>query len=133
MPPTNKLLVIGQCVATSLKNAVKVSFRTQELDENLFMYFQKKRVLYAHDENKVCKLGDIVLIKQLAQQWTKEITHEVVKVVFPLGDVIDPLTGKKSIGPIYEEHLDRRIRSLGQEVTGYLKYKDEQQKKISDN
>lgn len=36
-----------------------------------------------------------MLLKKLPERMTTLITHKVDKVVYPLGDVTDPVTGKK--------------------------------------
>jgi small subunit ribosomal protein S17 len=38
-----------------------------------------------------------VLIKELSQRLTKLITHHVEEIVYPLGDITDPMTGKKVV------------------------------------
>lgn len=37
---------------------------------------------------------------------TRLITHQVKKVVYPLGDVVDPLTNKKVVAGKYREEID---------------------------
>lgn len=37
----------------------------------------------------------MVLLEQLPDKLTRLITHKVKKVVYPCGDVTDPITGKK--------------------------------------
>lgn len=54
----------------------------------------------------MCKTGDIVLIKQLPQKMTRIITHEVLDIVYPLGDVTDPLTGKKCVVGKYRDDVE---------------------------
>lgn len=54
--------------------------------------------MYAHDPEKLCKSGDIILIEELPHKLTTLITHKVNKVVYPLGDITDPITGKKVVG-----------------------------------
>jgi small subunit ribosomal protein S17 len=39
----------------------------------------------------------MVLIQQLPEKLTRLITHNVLEVVYPLGDVTDPITGKKVV------------------------------------
>jgi small subunit ribosomal protein S17 len=39
----------------------------------------------------------MVLIQQLPEKLTRLITHKVLEVVYPLGDVTDPITGKKVV------------------------------------
>jgi len=36
-----------------------------------------------------------VLIQELSEKLTTHITHKVLKVVYPLGDVTDPISNKK--------------------------------------
>jgi len=52
-------------------------------------------VYYAHDPEQQCKTGDVVLSQELSEKLTTHITHQVLKVVYPLGDVTDPITNKK--------------------------------------
>jgi small subunit ribosomal protein S17 len=40
----------------------------------------------------------VVLIQELPEKLTTYITHKVLKVVYPLGDVTDPITNKKVAG-----------------------------------
>lgn len=65
------------------------------------------------DPNKVCKAGDIVLIKELPQRITRLITHEIEEVVFPLGDVTDPVTGKKCVVGKYRDQIDEATELFG--------------------
>lgn len=58
-------------------------------------YFHKDEVYYAHDPEQQCKTGDVVLIQELPEKLTTYITHQVLKVVYPLGDVTDPISNKK--------------------------------------
>lgn len=53
---------------------------------------------YAHDPEKECKSGDVVLIQELPEKLTTLITHRVLKVVYTLGDITDPITNKKVAG-----------------------------------
>ncbi|VVC44363.1 Ribosomal protein S17/S11,Nucleic acid-binding, OB-fold [Cinara cedri] len=89
------LLLLGRCVPSVKKNASKIIVKKLELDENLLMYFNKDEVYYAHDPEQQCKSGDVVLIKELPEKLTIHITHEVLKVIYPLGDITDPITNKK--------------------------------------
>lgn len=56
---------------------------------------------YAFDPDKRCKDGDIVLIKELKEKKTTLITHELVKIIYPLGDMICPLSGKATVNLSY--------------------------------
>lgn len=63
----------------------------------MLQYFGEFEYYYAHDPEKICKTGDMVLIQHLPQKLTRLITHKVLEVVYPCGDVTDPLTGEKVI------------------------------------
>lgn len=72
----------------------------------VLQYFYKLEHIYAHDPEKKCKTGDIVLIEQLPEKLTKIITHRVKEVVYPYGDVTDPITGKKCIVSKYRYDIN---------------------------
>lgn len=71
-----------------------------------FQYFSKFEYIYAHDPEKKCKTGDVVLIEELPKRMTRLITHKVKSVVYPLGDVVDPLTNKKVVAGKYRDEID---------------------------
>ncbi|CAG9133917.1 unnamed protein product [Plutella xylostella] len=108
-----KFLLLGQCVPTVKQNAAKIRVKRLELDENLLMYFRKDEFYYCHDPEKLCKTGDIVLIKALPQKLTKLITHEVKEVVHPFGDITDPVTGKKVAKERYRDDVEREAALYG--------------------
>ncbi|XP_063830401.1 small ribosomal subunit protein uS17m [Ostrinia nubilalis] len=114
-----KFLLLGQCVPTVKQNAAKIRVKRLELDENLLMYFKKDEFYYCHDPSKVCKTGDIVLIQALPQKLTKLITHEVKEVVYPLGDVTDPVTGKKVAKERYRDDLEIENKIYGEVDTAF--------------
>ncbi|XP_034835265.1 small ribosomal subunit protein uS17m [Maniola hyperantus] len=101
-----KFLLLGQCVPTVKQNATKIRVKRLELDENLLMYFRKDDFYYCHDPDMKCKTGDIVLIQKL-------ITHEVKEVVYPFGDITDPVTGKKVAKERYREDVDKEAEIYG--------------------
>lgn len=111
-------MLIGQCIAHETKNAAKVRVKKLEFDERLHMYFSKHTNFYAHDPDKQCKVGDIVLIKVLPEKMTRFITHSLVKVVYPFGDVTDPITGKKCVVSSYRENIDKRNEMFGMAEEG---------------
>ncbi|KAJ2948299.1 hypothetical protein O0L34_g7536 [Tuta absoluta] len=108
-----KFLLLGQCVPSLKQNAAKIRVKRLELDENLLMYFRKDEFYYCHDPNQKCKSGDIVLIQALPQKLTKLITHEVKEVVYPFGDITDPVTGKKVAKAMYREDVERQSELYG--------------------
>ncbi|KAJ4434928.1 hypothetical protein ANN_23499 [Periplaneta americana] len=84
-------------------------------------YFKEYEFYYAHDPEKICKTGDLVLIQQLPEKLTRLITHKVLEVVHPLGDITDPITGKKVVVDKYREHMDEERKLFG-ESEGAFKY-----------
>lgn len=52
-------------------------------------------MFYAHDPEELCKTGDVVLIQELPEKLTTFITHKVLNVIYPLGDITDPISNKK--------------------------------------
>ncbi|XP_016953363.1 28S ribosomal protein S17, mitochondrial [Drosophila biarmipes] len=107
------LLLMGQCMPCIKQNASKIRIRRMELDKNLNMYFKKDEFYFAHDPQKVCKTGDVVLIRELPERLTRLITHNVEKVVYPLGDITDPLTGKKVVVGKYREDIEMTNQLFG--------------------
>lgn len=66
-----------------------------------------------HDPDKQCRSGDIVLIKEMPQKLTKLITHSIEEIVFPLGDVTDPVTGEKCVVGKYRYQIEEANRLFG--------------------
>jgi len=104
---------LGTCVPSSKQNAAKVRIPRLQFDDYIHMYFKEHDFVYANDPDKLCKTGDVILIKTLPEKLTRLITHEVVKVIYPLGDIVDPVTGKEIVGSRYREDLDEEIKLYG--------------------
>ena len=71
----------------------------------------------------MCKTGDVVLIEQLPKKMTRLITHAVKKVVYPLGDITDPMTGKKVVSGKYRDHIEAVNKVYGKKE-GAFKYEE---------
>lgn len=112
-------LALGKCFPSVKANAVKICITKMELDENLLMYFKTFEEVFAYDPNKLCKSGDIVLIETLPQKKSKLITHQVIKVVFPLGDVVDPISGKKVVTSRFREDIVDAAKLYGEEKSRF--------------
>ena len=78
-----------------------------------FQYFKKDEFYFVQDPSKKCKTGDIVLIKELPQKLTRLITHSIEEIVYPLGDVTDPITGKKVTVGKYREDIEEANQLFG--------------------
>ncbi|KAK9508275.1 hypothetical protein O3M35_007972 [Rhynocoris fuscipes] len=86
------------------------------LDKNLLAYFREFTYIYALDTEKKCKTGDIVLIEELPEKVTKLITHKVKEIVFPLGDITDPITGKKVSASDFREDIEEKSKLFGENI-----------------
>lgn len=53
---------------------------------------------------------------------TRLITHEVKKIVYPLGDITDPLTGEKCVVGKYRQDVDE-INKIYGELPSRFQYK----------
>ncbi|XP_076029402.1 mitochondrial ribosomal protein S17 [Oratosquilla oratoria] len=115
-------MLIGQCIAHEISNAARVKVKRPILDKNLLMYVSKHEKFYAHDPEGICKVGDIVLIKALPNKLTRQITHELVKIVHPYGDITDPITGKKCVVGNFRENVKLRNEMFGKNEEGGFDY-----------
>ncbi|KAI9575630.1 28S ribosomal protein S17, mitochondrial isoform X1 [Glossina fuscipes] len=116
---TRTLLLLGVCLPCVKRNTSKIRIRRMELDTNLNMYFKKDEFLFAHDPEKMCKTGDVVLIRELAQRLTRLTTHKVEKVVYSLGDITDPITGKKVVLGKYRDDIEEANCLFGKSTKGF--------------
>lgn len=55
-----------------------------------------------------------MLVKELPQKFTTLITHSVEEIVFKLGDITDPITGKKVIIGKYRDHINEANKLYGE-------------------
>ncbi|XP_019866927.1 28S ribosomal protein S17, mitochondrial [Aethina tumida] len=116
---TKAHILLGQCVPCLKENTSKFKVKRLELDKNLLMYFKKDEFIYAHDPDKKCKTGDIVLIEQLQEKKTRLVTHAVKEIVYKFGDIVDPLTGKKCIAGKYRDHIEAVNKVYGETEQGF--------------
>lgn len=58
-------------------------------------------------------------MKELSQKMTKLITHSVEEIVYPLGDVTDPITGKKCVVGKYRDEIDETNKLFGKSEKGF--------------
>ena len=68
-------------------------------------YYNKRKTYFAHDALQQCIVGDIVLLKALPEKKSKHVNHELAEIVYKVGNVVDPLTGKKVAGRRFLEPL----------------------------
>jgi len=71
----------------------------------LSKYYNKRKTYFAHDALEQCTVGDVVLLKALPEKRSKHVKHELSEIVYKVGRVVDPLTGKRVAGKQYLEPL----------------------------
>ena len=67
----------------------------------IFQYFSDKSHHWASDPDAKAKEGDLVLIKSMEEPQSDKVKHFVREIVFPLGNVTDPVTGRRCRGTEY--------------------------------
>ncbi|XP_051847976.1 28S ribosomal protein S17, mitochondrial [Antechinus flavipes] len=95
--------VVGKVIGTAMQKTAKVQVNRLVLDPYLLKYFNKRKTYFAHDALEQCTIGDIVLLRALAVPRAKHVKHELAEIVFKVGRVIDPITGKPCAGTKYLE------------------------------
>lgn len=103
-----------------MKYNTKVSFLLFFLF--LLQFFNKRKTYFAHDPLQQCVVGDIVLLKALPERRSKHVKHELAEIVFKVGNVIDPITGKPCAGTRFLENLSDS-ENLTEADTTYLSEK----------
>ncbi|XP_043820464.1 28S ribosomal protein S17, mitochondrial isoform X2 [Dromiciops gliroides] len=95
--------IVGKVVGTAMQRTAKVQVNRLVLDPYLLKYFNKRKTYFAHDASEQCTVGDIVLLRALPVPRTKHVKHELAEIIFKVGRVIDPITGKPCAGTAYLE------------------------------
>lgn len=106
-------LVLGKCLGPSLKSTVKVLVPSLKLDTFFNMYFRENQQLLANDNDLQCEAGDWLLVRQLPQPLSIRVNHKVERIVYKSGRVIDPLTGRHSLGYEYADEADTTSQLFG--------------------
>ncbi|KAF1630121.1 UNVERIFIED_CONTAM: 28S ribosomal protein S17, mitochondrial, partial [Eudyptes pachyrhynchus] len=95
--------VVGKVIGTAMIKTAKVRATRLVLDPYLLKYFNKRKTYFAHDALQQCSVGDIVLLRALPVPRSKHVKHELAEIIFKVGRVIDPVTGKPCAGTAYLE------------------------------
>ncbi|XP_019574653.1 small ribosomal subunit protein uS17m [Rhinolophus sinicus] len=112
--------IVGKVIGTAMQKTAKVKVTRLVLDPYLLKYFNKRKTYFAHDALQKCTVGDIVLLKALPVPRTKHVKHELAEIIFKVGQIIDPVTGKPCAGTTYLEspvnlettHLTKNLEEL---------------------
>ncbi|XP_029029911.1 28S ribosomal protein S17, mitochondrial isoform X2 [Betta splendens] len=97
--------VIGEVIGTKMIKTAKVRVTRLVLDPYLLKYYNKRKTYFAHDALQQCTVGDVVLLKALLEPRSKHVKHELAEIVYKVGRVVDPLTGKRVEGTEFMEPL----------------------------
>ncbi|XP_011942988.1 PREDICTED: 28S ribosomal protein S17, mitochondrial [Cercocebus atys] len=95
--------IVGKVIGTKMQKTAKVRVTRLVLDPYLLKHYNKRKTYFAHNALQQCTTGDIVLLKALPVPRTKHVKHEQAEIVFNVGKVIDPVTGKPCAGTTYLE------------------------------
>ncbi|XP_022078171.1 28S ribosomal protein S17, mitochondrial [Acanthochromis polyacanthus] len=97
--------IIGRVIGTKMQKTAKVRVTRLVLDPYLLKYYNNRKTYFAHDALQQCTVGDIVLLKALPEPKSKHVKHELAEIVYKVGRVVDPLTGKNVAGIDFMESL----------------------------
>ncbi|KAM4820808.1 small ribosomal subunit protein uS17m [Thomomys bottae] len=96
--------IVGKVIGTAMQKTAKVRVTRLVLDPYLLKFFNKRKTYFAHDALQQCTVGDIVLLKALPVPRTNHVKHELAEIVFKVGRIIDPVSGKPCAGTAYLEN-----------------------------
>ncbi|XP_069112500.1 small ribosomal subunit protein uS17m-like [Argopecten irradians] len=102
-------MYIGHVVKRSATNPdnLKIQTSKMKLDKYLKKFFPNRKFYWAEDNSHNCLIGDIVLIRSLPRSEDKRlVTHKVDRVVYKLGCVVDPVTGRRCRGTEFVDEAD---------------------------
>ncbi|XP_038564547.1 28S ribosomal protein S17, mitochondrial [Micropterus salmoides] len=109
--------IIGRVIGTKMYKTAKVRVTRLVLDPYLLKYYNKRKTYFAHDALRQCTVGDIVLLKALPEARSKHVKHELSEIVYKVGQVVDPLTGKRVAGTEFVDPLTDLPLSLEEDTT----------------
>ncbi|XP_044077595.1 28S ribosomal protein S17, mitochondrial [Siniperca chuatsi] len=109
--------IIGRVIGTKMYKTAKVRVTRLVLDPYLLKYYNKRKTYFAHDPLRQCTVGDIVLLKALPEARSKHVKHELSEIVYKVGRVVDPLTGKRVAGTEFVEPLTDLPLSAEEDTT----------------
>ncbi len=105
-------VAVGQVVNSPDKTTREVKVLKMEQNEYLKMYFNKSFKFMTVDPKEESCVGDIVLIKKLANPPTQEKLFGIEKILFQVNNIIDPMTGHSNNyeSEILKEHMEKMIK-----------------------
>ncbi|XP_030042098.1 small ribosomal subunit protein uS17m [Microcaecilia unicolor] len=97
--------IVGKVIGTKMRKTAKVRVTRLVLDPYLLKFYNKRKTYFAHDALEQCTVGDVVLLKALPERRSKHVKHELAEIVYKVGNVIDPITGKPCAGSKLRDEL----------------------------
>uniref|UniRef100_A0A0N5A244 28S ribosomal protein S17, mitochondrial n=1 Tax=Parastrongyloides trichosuri TaxID=131310 RepID=A0A0N5A244_PARTI len=140
-------ILLGKVVNLSkigLKQVPCVQVRCQQNEFNDYIkkYHAKSYDYWALDTKSNIKVGDIVLIKHLESQSQKpsmNVAHQVDRVIFTFGNIIDPVTGRRVIENKFADEIEiekKFVKSIVEEPEElpqcFSEVREVQKKKLSE-
>ena len=100
-------LIMGKVSHDRYKKVVKVGVAKHRMNDFLLMYIRENDDVQALDENDVSQPGDWVLLRKEENPVDKAVTHKVERVVYSYGNIVDPITNRRTLGLYYDEDMIR--------------------------
>ncbi|VDD74955.1 unnamed protein product [Mesocestoides corti] len=94
-----KVVPFGQNLTSSRPDIVKVKLHKLCLNRFLLKYYYQTRTYWAHKQNLDVDIGDIVLVEKCDPPIAFNTVYKLKKIVFPVGAIVDPISGMKCEGP----------------------------------
>ncbi|KAG8451795.1 hypothetical protein GDO86_003841 [Hymenochirus boettgeri] len=97
--------IVGKVIGTKMRKTAKVRVTRLVLDSYLLKFYNKRKTYFAHDAQQQCTVGDIVLLNALPERRSKHVKHELSEIIYKVGQVVDPLTGRRCAGTVFVDSL----------------------------
>lgn len=104
-------LLMARVSSDRFKSVVKVAVPKHRLNDLLLLYVRENDDIQAHDENNICKAGDWVLLRRQTNPIDPLIAYKVERVVYSYGNLVDPLTKRRSYGLYYDDEI-RKLEDI---------------------
>ncbi|OQR71601.1 28S ribosomal protein S17 [Tropilaelaps mercedesae] len=106
-------LMLGKVITTPIKKVCTVTVPQNVFNSYLKAHFVHHTEYEVLDENENSRPGNWVLIEELPERMSLKVNHRIKKTIFLIGNIIDPLTGKKCLQTEFVEDLDTEAKLLG--------------------
>lgn len=87
--------LLAKVTSTTMPKVAKCEVNKLKLDTYVMKYYPTRRTVFARDEDRKAKIGDVVLLQELPNKVSNKVSHRVHRIIYSLGNVTDPVTGLK--------------------------------------